>query len=174
MISLLNPGRWLIWIGLAGALVVGIAVRDNHIRSVERALVVAEYNVKINALKAEAQHQLDTETARVTLLNLQLRAFKDTQENEDVVNSKAIALLADKLHTVQLRDPGQVAGCRCSSDSTQSTVTTTPGTGTADTTSSTGILSTVATDFLLNQAKIADILNLAYISCRSDAFNLRR
>ena len=174
MISLLNPGRWLIWIGLAGALVVGIAARDHHIRAVERAMVVAEYNVKINALKAEARHQLGTETARVTLLNLQLRAFKDTQENEDVVNTKAIELLADKLHTVQLRDPGQVAGCGSSSDSTQSTVTATPGTGTADTTSSTGILSTVATDFLLNQAKIADILNLAYISCRVDAFNLRR
>ena len=173
MISLLNPGRWLIWIGLAGALVVGIAARDNHIRSVERAMVVAEYNVKINAQKAEARHQLDTETARVKLLNIQLRAFKDQQENQDVINTKTVELLADKLYTVKLHDPSQDTGCGSSGSSTQVAVASGASVGATNTSSGTGVFSQQLTDYLIGQARSADSINLAYISCRQTLINER-
>lgn len=172
--NFLNPARWMMGIGLIASLVLAYYSWEKHIRSDERSKVVSEYNEQIAKQKEVAWNLLEVETAKTNTANKALRDFKDQQENTDVINTKTIELLADKLHSVQLRDPGQVAGCRNGSDSSQSPVTASSSTGTADATSSTGILSTVATDFLLNQAKIADILNLAYISCRNDSINIRR
>jgi hypothetical protein len=172
MFSFLNPGRWAMYLALIAALALAYIAWERHIRADERAKVVAEYNVKIDAQKAEAQYQLDTETAKVMLLNLQLRAFKDTQENEDVVNSKAIALLADKLHTRVLIDPN-AARCGQGSGGSQGTVAPNPSAGTADNPQTSGVLSVPLTGLLLSITREADAVNLAYISCRSTLINER-
>ena len=64
-LTLLNPGRWVMYLALIAALGLGYIAWERHIRADERAKVVAEYNQKIDAQKAEAQYQLDTETAKV-------------------------------------------------------------------------------------------------------------
>ena len=170
--NFLNPGRWAMYLALIAALGLGYIAWEKHIRNDERSKVVAEYNQKIDAQKAEAQYQLDTETAKVILLNLQLRAFKDQQENSDVINSKAIALLADKLHGRVLIDPN-AARCGQGGSSAEGTVVPNPGVGAADKPEASGVLSVPLTGLLLSITREADEVNLAYISCRGTLINER-
>jgi hypothetical protein len=172
-LALLNPGRWAIYLALIAALGLGYVAWEHHIRADERAKVVSEYNAKIDAIQAEARTLLRAESARVDAANRALRDFNDQQENTDVVNTKAIELLADKLHTIKLHDPSQVAGCGSSGSSTQVAVASGASVGATNTSSGTGVFSQQLTDYLIGQARSADSINLAYISCRSTLINER-
>jgi hypothetical protein len=169
----------MIYLGIVAALVLGYFAWEKHIRNDERGKVVAEYNLKIDEQKTEARTLLIAESAKVDAANRALRDFKDNQENEDAINGKTISLLADKLHILAatsgglLRDPN-AKGCWNGSSGAQSTTTTSTSSGAADVAQGAGVLSADLSRLLLRQASIADEVNLAYISCRADAINLRR
>lgn len=172
--SLLDPYRWILAGGLMLALVVGYFAWEKHIRNDERAKVVAEYNKQIEAQKADAQKKLAEVTAEVDAKSKALQEHKDAQENTDVINEKTISILADKLHSVSLRDPSTVAGRWESGSSPTGQVTASSSTCATDIPAASGVLSQQLTDYLISQAKLADIINNAYISCRADSLVIRQ
>lgn len=178
MNTLLAPYKWILWIGLAGALVAGYFAWERHIRADERAKVVTEYNSKIDAQKAEAQAKLADVTAKVEADNKRLRDAKDLQENEDVINAKTIEILADHGRALIAKSGGVLVdpnakGCGGSSGSPPTPATANPGDSAANAAQGTGLLSTPLTELLLSTSQDAALINLAYISCRQTLINER-
>lgn len=170
--ELLNPYRWLLALGLIGALVLGYFAWEKHIRSDERSKVVAEYNAKINQQKEEAAKVLIEETAKVAAVEKKLRDAKDKQENDDAINTKAISLLADKLRSTRLFDPNGV-GCGQGSGAAQGSNSSGASLSPNNGAEGGGFLSEATSDFLRQQTRLADEINNAYASCRADAKMIR-
>ena len=145
-------------VGLALAMWLGYGMWERHIRQE----ITSEYNAKIDKQKIEAQ----------TKYNLALEAGKrqkEAQDANDKINEQTISVLADKLHVARLRDPN--AGCRSSCDQTVGIPSSSGG---KDTTETSGLLSEAITGLLQRLTREADEINNAYISCRHDAYNVRK
>ncbi len=158
--------RWILMALLVASLAAG-CVEKVKLESSKKSL--AELTAAVEKQKVDAKALLASETAKTEAVNAKLNDAKDKQESEDAINNQTITVLADKLHATRLRDPGG-GGC---GGSTQSGVAASPTTGTTDTAKDTGFLSAELTNFLIGQAKAADEVNLAYISCRADSYKLR-
>ncbi len=165
--EMLAPYKWAVVALALAALVAGYFSWETHIRNDERSKVVAKYNKQIDTQKADAQKKLLEVTAQVDSKTKELQDHKDQQENTDDVNEKTITILADKLRATRLRDPGAVAGCGQSGSSTTSQNPSNASSSPTNPTTGTGILSQQLTDYLVGQAKLADEINNAYMSCRS-------
>jgi hypothetical protein len=163
-------------VALLLALVFGVRMWTNSIRASERALVVAEYNIQIDKLQSDARDTLADVTAKVESGNKKLRDAKEIQEFNDVVNTKALAMLADRSHALasagMLIDPNAQA-CGCGSSGTAFANSTTPSAGVGNPAKAGGVLSRPLSQLLFDITRDADEINVAYISCRADALAIR-
>lgn len=172
MIDLLSPYRWLLLLGLCGALTLGYISWAHHQQGIGEARATARYELALTKQKAEAAALLASETAKVKVAESELLKLHFEGELRDQVNEKTIVILADKLHGLRLRDPF-AAGCRGSGAGTQGANPTGPSIGPIDSGDGAGLLSAEFDQFLKQQAETADRINNAYRSCRADSLSLR-
>jgi len=136
-----------------------------------------EYQVQIDKLKLEADATLTAETAKVHAAEQALQDFKNTQEMKDADHQKTVADLSDRIRrsagqSGRLRDPN-ATGCGKGDRGAESQEST-PTSGGADDDSETGrLFSAGATELLQRLTREADEINIAYASCRADAFAIR-
>lgn len=139
----------------------------------------AAYNTAIDQQKIDAGATLARETGKTREAEQALQAFKNQQEIRDAENKTIASGLAAQLRAAagtagRLRDPNaSPAGCGGGGSGTPGTDPARAGGGAGDTSEAGGLLSADLTELLLSQAKAADDINVAYTSCRADAFNLR-
>lgn len=173
-----NPTRWLLLLALSGAMVLGYFSWERHVRADERDKVVTEYNGKIATQKAEAAALLAAETAKVQAAEAAMLKFHFGNELKDRTNEKTISLLADKLHRAsgssgRLRDPNATPGCGQGSGGAQGQDTASAGDSATDGALPGGLLSVQLSGLLTERTKQADTINIAYIACRADAYEIR-
>ncbi len=177
----LNPGRWLLWFIFACACV--LFVRHEYARVDQRGYDRAEatYKAAISAQKAAAAQLLAEETAKNTERERLLRAQLSVRENRDATNAQLVEKLSGDLRAMSragggpgLRDPHAAAPeCRCSGGGTEAAAAPGPGNRPADPAQTGGLLSEPLERLLLEITREADAINLAYESCRADAFTIR-
>lgn len=167
ILALLNPGRWMLYAAALAALVAGYFAWQTH----ERGVGAAPYIAAIKKQNIEAAATLKRLTEQVQAKEKALQDFTNERNENDATNEGALSVLADKLHAAgRLRDHN-ATGCSGPASGTQ--VAASSGAGGKDDSSVGWLLSVEASDFLRGQARLADEINAAYISCRADAFKVR-
>ena len=170
----------LIWmrIAIAGVIAVfvaGFVWKFRH-DSIElgRAEVRAEWQAAADKQKAAAAALLASESAKVADAEKRLRDFKDSQEVRDVkANSVVNDLRGRLLAAGRLRDPF-AGGCRESSDPAKGATAADAVNSPANRASDAGLLSERTSANLRELVAAADLVNIAYVSCRADAMSIRR
>lgn len=137
----------------------------------------AEDTASINKQKAEAADKLAAEIQKTRTAETALQTFKNDQELKDATHQKTVASLSDRLRALsdpsgRLRDP-HAGGCRPSGGGTPSEAAPTPGDRPADPAEASGLLSAELGGLLQRLAREADDINIAYASCRADAYAVR-
>lgn len=136
----------------------------------------ATYNQAIQVQKETAGRLLATETQKAAAATKALHDSKAQREIDDAENARAVAALAGRLRAAgaagRLWDPHAAECGRGGGGATGADPARASG-GAADAAEAGGLLSSDLTGLLFSQAKAADDLNVAYASCRLDAFNLR-
>lgn len=155
------------------ALLLGLRQVDQ--RGYNRAM--AEATAATNALKVEAAATLASETAKARTAEQALQAIKNTQELHDADHQKTVANLSDRLRRLagpagRLRDPHS-AGCGGGSGSAPGTSATAASDRADDQTQTGGLLSASLSGLLSRLQREADTINIAYASCRTDAYAVR-
>ena len=95
--SPLGPFRWLLGIGITGALWLGYGAWEGHQQAVGEARATQRYNAAIEALKADAARLLAAQTAKVTAREQALQDLKNQQEVQDGKNQRTIEDLGRRL-----------------------------------------------------------------------------
>jgi len=122
--------------------------------------------------KIEAADMLAKETAEVVAVKEALQEVKNKREIQDAKNTKIVAGLTSQLHALgRLRDPK--AGHRDGSDSTESNSASSSSDCGDYGAETNGLLSTATSDDLRQLVLEADIINLAYTSCRENSSEIR-
>ena len=167
ILALLNPGRWMLYAAAIASAVAGYFAWQTH----ERGVAAAPYIAAIKKQNIEAAATLKRLTEQVQAKEKALQDFTNERNENDATNEGALSVLADKLHAAgRLRDHN-ATGCSGPASGTQ--VAASSGAGGKDDSSAGWLLSVEASDFLRGQARLADEINAAYISCRADAFKVR-
>ena len=167
----------LIKIAAVVALLVLLFFGEQYIegRGFERAR--AEDNAAIEKVKREAADTLASETNKTRIAERALQDFKNTQELQDATHQKTVADLSSRLRTLagasgRLRDP-HAPGCGAGSGGTASEAAPAPGGRPADPAEAGGLLSPDLSGLLQRLTAEADTINVAYASCRADAYAVR-
>lgn len=170
----------LIKIAALVALLVLLFVGEQTIerRGYDRAM--SEAQAQIEGSKRAAADRLALEIQKTRRAEEALQTAKNTQELKDANHQKAVESLSDRLRALahssgRLRDPYsvQAAGCGAGGGSTPGEAAPAPGSRPGDPAEAGGLLSKQLTEFLLGQAAEADDINVAYASCRADAYAVR-
>lgn len=129
----------------------------------------------VDAIKAQAAQKLQTASKEREIVEEALRVAVRNREDADAANQKTVVALGRKLAAMGvLRDPyAQASGCGGGGGSPATAVASGAGNSARDGAEATGLLSEQLTAFLQQQADEADIVNLAYISCRADLLSLK-
>jgi hypothetical protein len=167
LFSLLNPGRWMLYAAALAALVAGYFAWAAH----ERGVGAAPYIAAIEKQKVEAAVTLKVLTEQVQVKEKALNDFTNSRNENDATNEGAIAVLADRLHASRLRDPNQT-GCSGAAPGPQAAASAAVGGGNAA--EAGGLLSAELSGLLTRLTREADTVNAAYISCRADAYEVRK
>ena len=135
------------------------------------------YAHAIDTQKIEAAKTLAIETEKTQTLTDALYTAKNEQELQDAKNKTTINAIADRLRAAagpagRLRDPN-AAGCGRSSDSAPGDIASTSSDRADDGANGGGLLSIELTSLLSRLGAEADAINLAYTSCREDAYSVR-
>jgi hypothetical protein len=160
-------------LGLLLALLLAVRAIDQ--RGYQRA--TAEASNALQAQKREAAAVLATETAKTRAAEQALRDFKTNQDIQDAKAQSTVADLSRRLRQLadqsgRLRDP-HAPGCGAGSGSAPSEAAPAASGGAEHPAEAGGLLSEQLTQFLFEQAASADDINVAYISCRADAYTVR-
>lgn len=137
------------------------------------------YELAIKTQQAEAATLLADETEKTRLLERALQAAINQQELKDATNQKTVSDLSDRLRSLagfgmRLRDPNATpAGCWPSGGGAQGPAATAAGDRPADPVEAGGLLSVQLSDLLARLLREADDINVAYASCRADAYSVR-
>lgn len=137
-------------------------------------ITTEKYESQIAKQKLEADKIIAFEAANVKATEKRLRDFKDNQEVQDASNQKKIHDLNSRVRSLsnvvgQLRDPYAGSG-----NSPQGATPTDASNSIYNRAEACGVLSKQLTGFLSDQAQSCDEINVAYISCRADAFSIRQ
>lgn len=137
----------------------------------------AEADAKIQKQKAEAAATLAAETEKVRERSRFMNAMLTNQNLKDSTHEKTVADLADRLRLAagpagRLRDP-HATGCGGGGGGTPAGSVSSADGGAADRTEAGGLLSAELTQLLQHLAREADAINVAYTSCRADAYTVR-
>lgn len=175
----LNPGRWLLAGGLILALVLGYNAWAVHQQDIGEARANARWQQATDELKEQARTTLATETAKAKTATDALRQFKDTQELKDANSRQTIANLRNEVRAGTragggpgLRDPW-APGCGSGGSGTQTADPTGANPGDPDRADAGRVVSPELEGLLLDRLAKADVINIAYASCREDARQLR-
>lgn len=127
--------------------------------------------------KVEAGKKLADETARVTATQHQLELALMVQEKNDASNKTLVSSLGDRLRSAagpagRLRDPN-ATGCGRRGDSAEGATATAASNSAGNPAETGGLLSPQLTGLLTERLTEADAINVAYISCKADSFNIR-
>ena len=167
----------LIEIAVVVALLAALFFGEQYIegRGFERAR--AEDNAAIEKVKREAADTLASETNKTRTAERALQDFKNTQELQDATHQKTVADLSSRLRTLagapgRLRDP-HAAGCGPSGSGTPGEAAPAPGDRPANPAEAGGLLSADLSGLLQRLQLEADTINVAYASCRADAYAVR-
>lgn len=160
-------------LGLVLAVLFGIRQIDQ--RGYDRAK--AEDQAVVNQLKAEAATTLASETERVRERERAMQTMLTNQNLKDATHEKTVANLSDRIRRGaspdgRLRDP-HAAGCGSSGSGAPGGAAAGADGGAADGTQAGGLLSVPLSDLLGRILRESDEINVAYGSCRSDAFAVR-
>ena len=161
---------------LALLLALLLALRQVDQRGYDRAM--AEATAATNALKAQAAATLASETAKTRSAEQALQASKNTQELQDAAHQNTVADLSGRLRRLagpagRLRDPHAV-GCGGDSGGAPGAAATTPGDRADNNPEASGLLSAGLSGLLQRLQLEADTINIAYTSCRADAYAVRQ
>lgn len=167
----------LIKIAAVVALLVLLFFGEQYIedRGYDRAR--AEDNAAIEKVKREAADTLASETNKTRTAERVLQDFKNTQELQDASHQKTVADLSSRLRSLsgapgRLRDP-HAAGCGPSGGSAPGEAAPAPSGRPADPAEAGGLLSADLSGLLQRLQLEADTINVAYASCRADAYTVR-
>lgn len=137
------------------------------------------YERAIKTQEAEAATKLADETEKTRLLEHALQAARNNQELKDANHRKTVSDLTSSLRRaagfgLRLRDPNATpAGCWPSGSGTQGPTSAAAGGRPADGAEAGGLLSAELTGLLQRLQREADDINVAYASCRADAYAVR-
>ena len=173
-----NPTRWLMLIATVGALSLGYVAWADHQQDIGEARATERFTAATARQKAEAARVLAVEVAKVAAVQAALQEFKNQQEIKDAGNQKTVAALSARVRDLagpagRLRDPNG-GGCGRGGGDAPAAAASTPGDRADDATETGGLLSEQLTGLLQDRFREADEINTAYISCRADAFSVRR
>ena len=166
-------------LAVAAGLVAGFVMWSSHERGVGDARTTARYELIIVTLKSEAAKALGVETSKVTATTQKLNDHKNAQELIDAANKTTVANLERSLRAAisnagRLRDPNaSAARCRDGGGGAPGAAAPGAGSGADDATEAGGLFSAEASGLLAELTKEADVVNIAYISCRQDSTDLR-
>jgi len=167
----------LIKLGVVLALLVALFFGERYIegRGADRQLAID--TAAITKQKAEAVATLASETDKVHAAEWALQDFKNNQELQDADHKKTVTDLSDRLRRIagaagRLRDPN-AAGCGPGGGGATNQAATAAGGGPANPTQAGGLLSAELSGLLAQLTKEADDINVAYTSCRADAYAVR-
>ncbi|MGV0960097.1 MAG: hypothetical protein ACOYB1_09700 [Limnohabitans sp.] len=137
----------------------------------------SEDGVSIEQQKAQAAATLANEIQKNRTAEQALQTFKNDQEIKDVQHQQTVVALTDRLHGLagpagRLRDPN-AARCGSGGDRPQGDVSTTASDSSDNPTEAGGLLSAQLSGLLQRLAREADDINVAYASCRADAYTVR-
>jgi hypothetical protein len=167
----------LIKIAAVVALLVLLFFGEQYIegRGYDRAKT--EDGLQIEQNKRQAADLLAAETQRARAAENALQALKNAQDLKDHDHEKTVADLSDRLRALadpagRLRDP-HAAGCGPSGSGTPSEAAPAPGGRPADPAEAGGLLSADLSGLLQQLTREADDINVAYASCRAEAYAVR-
>jgi len=143
----------------------------------ELAQYQADTKLATEQLKADAATALATETAKTLQAEQALQAQTNIQNTQDANHAKTIADLSARLRAAagsagRLRDPyatSQTTGCWAGGGSAASTTASAAGDRAADPADAGGLLSAELSGLLQRLQREADVINVAYASCRERA-----
>ncbi|WP_294768646.1 hypothetical protein [uncultured Rhodoferax sp.] len=162
-----------ILLGLLLALMFGVSVIDK--RGYNRAK--AESTAALEKQRGEARATLAAETEKTRAVEAEFREFKLNREHIDADNQKTVADLQRRVRTLagptgRLRDPN-APGCGGGGGRTEAQAAASHGSGAENGAQAGGLLSAELSGLLQRLTAEADEINLAYASCRADAFQVR-
>ena len=163
----------VVCLGVFAGLVAGYFYWLNVQREIGRSEERVKWEKVIAKQKIEAADVLAKETAEVVAVKEALQEAKNKREIQDAKNTKTVVALTTQLRDLgRLRDP-RATGSRDGSGPTESN----PTSGTSDCgdngSETSGLLSAATSDDLRQLVLEADQINIAYISCRGDAYEIR-
>lgn len=141
------------------------------------AETTATYEAALSKQKLEASLKLTDETAKTRRAEIALQTFKNEQDLKDEKHQTIVAAMSTRMRGLagpagRLRDPNQ-AGCGSGSGSTPSADPTATADRPDDGAEAGGLLSKQLSGLLQQLTQEADVVNVAYASCRADAFKVR-
>lgn len=172
-----NPMSLFAKLAVAATLVLALllGLRQVDQRGYNRAM--AEATATTNALKVVAAATLASETAKTRSAEQALQDLKNTQELHDATHQKTVADLSSRLRSLagsagRLRDQ-HATGCGAGSSNAPAAAATATGDRADDAAQAGGLLSVPLTELLGRIVREADTINIAYASCRADAYAVR-
>ncbi len=159
--------------GLVVSLLAGAKAIDA--RGYQRAQ--AEATAALEAQKLQATQVLATETAKARAAEVALATFKSHQDTKDAQAQSTIQDLSRRVRNLadpagRLRDP-HAPGCGGGGGGTTPAAAPAAGDSPADPAQAGGLLSVQLFDLLQSRLQEADVINLAYASCRAEAYQVR-
>lgn len=157
-----------------GAAAFGL-VHYGHSKGV--AETTATYEAALSKQKLEASLKLTDETAKTRRAELALQTFKNEQDLKDEKHQTIVAAMSTRLRGLagsagRLRDPNQT-GCGSSGGSAPGAAAAATADRSDDGAEAGGLLSAELSGLLQQRTQEADVINIAYASCRADAFKVR-
>lgn len=167
----------LIKIAAVVALLVLLFFGEQYIerRGYDRAM--SEAQAQIEGSKRAAADRLALEIQKTRAAEQALQTFKNDQELKDAQHQQTVAALTDRLRGLadpagRLRDPN-AARCGPGSGRPQDDPPAAPGGRPGDPAEAGGLLSAQLSGLLQRLTREADDINVAYASCRADAYAVR-
>jgi hypothetical protein len=167
----------LIKIGAVLALLAALFFAEQYIEGLGYSRARAEDQEAAETLKAQAAATLATETEKTRNAEQALQTLTNAQNLKDADHEKIVADLSSRLRVAagpagRLRDPHAV-GCGAGGGGTQSATASPANDSAADGAQTGGVLSKQLTELLQQLTASADTINVAYASCRADAYAVR-
>lgn len=140
-------------------------------------VTTSTYEAATAKQKAEAATTLASETEKTRSTEQALQTLKNQQELQDADHQKTVSALNDRLHSLagtagRLRDPHQT-GCGSGGRGTEGKAAGATPDRADDGAEAGGLLSKELSGLLQRLQLEADGINIAYASCRTDAFAVR-
>lgn len=165
---------------LLAVIVLLVAAWRIHIKADAAGYARAEsiYTAAIQRQQIDAANTLAAEIEKTRSAEQALATAKNNQDVKDAKHQKTVADLSDRLRTLagpagRLRDPYAAACGQCGANPPADPASASQP-GAADPADAGGLLSAQLSGLLRRLTAEADTINAAYISCRADAYTVRR